>query len=72
LVYLVHFDFKFMHKHAFINQQEQSCEKSELLEDLEYWRGKMQHFEKTNNPDGIKVSKLMLDKYLDEYNKIIT
>ena len=61
-----------MHQHAFINQQEQSSEKSELLEDLEYWRGKIQHFEKTNNPDGNKVSKLMLDKYLDEYNKIIT
>jgi hypothetical protein len=61
-----------MHRCAFINQQKQRCEKSELLEDLEYWRGKMQHFKKTNNPDGIKVSKLILDKYLDKYNKITT
>lgn len=61
-----------MHQHAFINQQEQRCEKSELLEDLIYWRGKIQHFKKTNNTEGIKVSKLMLDKYLDQYNKTIT
>ncbi len=72
MVYLVHSNFKSTHQCAFINQQEQNCEQSELLVDLEYWREKMQHFKKTNNTAGMKVSKLMLDRYLDEYNKIIT
>jgi hypothetical protein len=45
--------------------------KSEILEDLEYWRKKKEHFEKTNNKEGIKVAKLLLDKYLDSYNDAI-
>jgi hypothetical protein len=42
--------------------------KSEILEDLEYWRKKKEHFEKTDNAGGLKVAKLLIDKYLDSYN----
>ena len=45
--------------------------KSELLEDLEYWRKKKEHFEKTNNKAGVRVANLMIDKYLDSYNDAI-
>jgi hypothetical protein len=45
--------------------------KSEILEDLEYWRKKLVHFEKTNNENGIKVAKLIINKYLDAYNDAI-
>lgn len=50
------------------NDTKQSHTKSELLEDLEYWRKKKQHFENTKNEKGVKVAKLFIDKYLDEYN----
>ena len=42
--------------------------KAELLIDLEYWRKKLAHFEKAGNKDGVKVAKLLIDKYLDAYN----
>jgi hypothetical protein len=45
--------------------------KSEIKEDLEYWRKKLEHFEKTGNKEGVKVSKLLIDKYLDAYNNAI-
>lgn len=45
--------------------------KSEILEDLEYWRKKLAHFEKNKNINGIKVAKLLIDKYLDAYNEAI-
>jgi hypothetical protein len=45
--------------------------KEEILEDLEYWRKKLEHFTKTDNKDGIKVAKLLIDKYLDSYNNAI-
>ena len=45
--------------------------KSEILEDLEYWRKKLAHFEKNKNINGIKVAKLLIDKYLDAYNNAI-
>ena len=45
--------------------------KAEILEDLEYWRKKLDHFEKTNNTSGINVAKLIINKYLDEYNNAI-
>ena len=39
-----------------------------IKQDLEYWRKKLAHFEKTKNLQGIKVCKLLLNKYLDSYN----
>lgn len=45
--------------------------KSEIKEDLEYWRKKLEHFQKTENKEGIKVAKLLIDKYLDAYNNAI-
>jgi hypothetical protein len=45
--------------------------KAEILEDLEYWRKKLIHFEKTDNKQGIKVAKLLINKYLDAYNDTI-
>jgi hypothetical protein len=45
--------------------------KSEILEDLEYWRKKLAHFENTKNENGIKVAKLLINKYLDAYNDAI-
>ena len=45
--------------------------KKEILKDLEYWRKKLVHFEKTNNINGIKVAKLIINKYLDAYNDAI-
>ena len=45
--------------------------KSEIKEDLEYWRKKLAHFEKTGNKEGIKVAKLLINKYLDAYNEAI-
>ncbi len=45
--------------------------KSEIKEDLEYWRKKLAHFEKTGNKEGMKVAKLLLNKYLDAYNDAI-
>jgi hypothetical protein len=45
--------------------------KEEILEDLEYWRKKLSHFKKVGNEDGIKVAKLLIDKYLDSYNNTI-
>lgn len=45
--------------------------KTEILEDLEYWRKKLIHFEKNNNENGIKVAKLIINKYLDAYNETI-
>lgn len=45
--------------------------KAEILGDLEYWRKKLSHFEKTNNTNGIKVAKLLINKYLDAYNEAI-
>jgi hypothetical protein len=45
--------------------------KAEILEDLEYWRKKLDHFQKTNNINGIKVAKLIINKYLDAYNEAI-
>lgn len=42
--------------------------KSKILDDIEYWYKKMERFEKTNNPQGMKVAKMMIDKYLDAYN----
>ena len=45
--------------------------KSKILDDLEYWYKKLERFEKTNNKEGIKVAKLMIDKYLDSYNDAI-
>jgi hypothetical protein len=38
---------------------------------LEYWRKKLAHFEKTGNKEGVKVAKLLIDKYLDAYNTAI-
>ena len=54
-----------------MSDDKQSYTKSELLEDLEYWRKKKQHFENTKNEKGVKVAKLLIDKYLDEYNTAI-
>jgi hypothetical protein len=45
--------------------------KEDILEDLEYWRKKLAHFEQTNNQNGIKVAKLIINKYLDAYNDAI-
>lgn len=45
--------------------------KTEILEDLEYWRKKLAHFEKTGNTNGIRVAKLLINKYLDAYNDAI-
>ena len=45
--------------------------KAEILEDLEYWRKKLDHFQKTNNINGIKVAMLIINKYLDAYNEAI-
>jgi hypothetical protein len=45
--------------------------KEDILEDLEYWRKKLVHFEKVGNKEGIKVAKLLLNKYLDAYNNAI-
>lgn len=45
--------------------------KSEILEDLQYWRKKKEHFEKNGNKEGIKIAKLLIDKYLDLYNDSI-
>ena len=46
--------------------------KSEIMEDLEYWRKKKKHYEMTGNKEGIRVSKLLIDKYLDAYNNLMT
>ena len=54
-----------------MSDNKQSHTKSELLEDLEYWRKKKKHFENTKNEKGVKVAKLLIDKYLDEYNTAI-
>lgn len=45
--------------------------KSEIKDDLEYWRKKKEHFETIGNKQGIKVAKLLIDKYLDAYNDAI-
>lgn len=45
--------------------------KSEIKEDLEYWRNKLASFEKNGNKEGVKVAKLLLNKYLDAYNDAI-
>jgi hypothetical protein len=45
--------------------------KSGIKQDLEYWRKKLAHFEKTGNKEGVKVAKLLIDKYLDAYNTAI-
>lgn len=42
--------------------------KERISTDLKYWQVKLAHFEKTHNREGIKVAKLMLDKYLDDYS----
>ena len=42
--------------------------KSKILDDIEYWYKKLEQFEKTKNQEGMKVAKLMIDKYLDSYN----
>jgi hypothetical protein len=39
-----------------------------IKKDLEYYRKKLAHYEKTKNLQGIKVCKLLLDKYLDQFN----
>jgi hypothetical protein len=46
--------------------------KEKIKKDLEYWSKKKEHFEKTNNPVGVRVAKLLIDKYLDIYNDTIT
>jgi hypothetical protein len=45
--------------------------KERITADLKYWRDKLAHFEKERNREGIKVAKLMLDKYLDDYSNAI-
>lgn len=45
--------------------------RDEIKGDLEYWRKKLAHFEKTGNKEGMKVAKLLLNKYLDAYNDAI-
>lgn len=45
--------------------------KAEILDDLKYWHKKLAHFEKSKNENGIKVAKLLIDKYLDAYNNAI-
>lgn len=54
-----------------MSDNKQRYTKSEILEDLEYWRKKKEHFEKTNNKAGVRVANLMIDKYLDSYNDAI-
>ena len=54
-----------------MSDNKQRYTKSELLEDLEYWSKKKEHFEKTNNKAGTRVANLMIDKYLDSYNNAI-
>ena len=54
-----------------MSDNKQRYTKSELSEDLEYWRKKKEHFEKTNNKAGVRVANLMIDKYLDSYNDAI-
>jgi hypothetical protein len=54
-----------------LDADKQGHTKTEILEDLEYWRKKKQHFEKTGNKEGVKISKLLIDKYLDAYNNAI-
>lgn len=39
--------------------------REDINHELKRWADKKAHFEKTGNKDGIKVSNLMLDKYLD-------
>lgn len=51
-----------------MESDKQGHTKSEILEDLEYWRKKKEHFEKTKNENGVKIAKLLIDKYLDSYN----
>jgi hypothetical protein len=53
-----------------LNADKQGHTKIEILEDLEYWRKKKEHFERTNNKEGVKISKLLIDKYLDAYNDV--
>lgn len=48
-----------------------SYTKEQIKKDLEYWRKKKEHFEKTNNKAGVRVANLMIDKYLDSYNDAI-
>jgi hypothetical protein len=43
--------------------------KEQISADLEYWRKKKEHFEQTKNEKGIRVAKLLLDRYLDKYNQ---
>lgn len=45
--------------------------KADIANDLEYWRKKKAHFEKTRNEEGVKVAKLLINKYLDAYNEAI-
>lgn len=40
---------------------------TEEIQNLKYWREKLIFAESKNDKEAIKVSKLMLNKYLDDY-----
>jgi len=45
--------------------------RKDVEESLKYWADKKAHFSKTKNASGIKVSDLLIDKYLDKLNILI-
>ena len=58
----------YLHYYTVMESDKVGHTKSKILDDIEYWYKKMERFEKTNNPEGMKVAKMMIDKYLDSYN----
>ncbi len=41
-----------------------------VKKDLMHWQTKLDLAEKAHDREGIKVAKMFLDKYLDDYNSI--